>query len=102
MARVLYPYFFMAIFLGEWFKVEDGVFKGTRFVSSLLAQNPDMTLVYGFPVFVIVLVVIALFVLALLGPVIYRWDLGLVYGSLLTKLKELVSDMEALLKEIDK
>ncbi|MGB2128160.1 MAG: hypothetical protein ACPHXR_01655 [Flavicella sp.] len=101
MARVLYPYFFMATFLGMWFKVEDGVFKGASFVSSLLAQNPDMTLVFGFPIFVIVLVVIALCVLALLGPVIYRWDIGLIYGRVFAKLNDLVSDMKTLQKETD-
>ena len=102
MARVLYPYFFMSIFLGMWFKVEDGAFMGASFVSSLLAQNPDMTLVFGFPIFVIVLVVVVLFALALLGPTIYRWDIGLIYGRIFAKLNDLVSDMETLKTEVDK
>lgn len=102
MSRFLYPYFFMSIFLGMWFKVEEGSFVGVRFVSSLVAKNPDMTLVFGFPIFVIVLVVVALMILALLGPTIYRWDIGLIYGRIFAKLNDLVSDMETLKTEVDK
>lgn len=95
-SRFLYPIIFLSFIFGFWFKDAEGAFLGDRFVDKLLSSHPDMFLVLGVPLVVIIIVVAIVVVLALLGGIIYRWDLNIVYGRVFKKLKELMTDMEEL------
>lgn len=55
-----------------------------------------MYLIQGVPLVGIIAVLIVVIILALLGGIIYRWDLNIVYGRVFRKLKELLTDMEEL------
>jgi len=96
MSRFLYPYMFITIVLGFWFSSSfqetlDRVF-GT--------YQPDM--VYGIPVYWVLSGLVIIVLLAIFGGRIYTWDLNLVYGRILKKLKELIKDMEELRAEQNK
>ena len=55
-----------------------------------------MAVVFGTPVFIIVIVIIITALLALCGGLLYKLDLNIVYGRVLKKLKEIIADMEEL------
>jgi len=93
MSRYIYPYIFMAMVSGFWFSSPmhesfDRVFGGYQ-----------PYIVFGIPVFWALGMLIALVVLGVFGGRIYKWDLNLVYGRVLKKLAELISDMEDLRAE---
>ena len=96
MARILYPYTFISIVLGYWYFSIEGSTIGDMIMKELLQVYPEMRLIFGFPVYGILgLMVIAGF-LIYKAERIYKWDLNLVYGNVLKKLSELMSDMEEL------
>lgn len=95
-SRFLYPIIFLSFIFGFWFKDAEGAFLGERFVNKLLASHPEMYLIQGVPLIGIVIVVVIVIILAMLGGIIYRWDLNIVYGRVFKKLAELMNDMEEL------
>ena len=93
MSHFLYPYMFITVVLGLWYSSSfqetlDRVF-GT--------YQPDM--VYGIPIYWMLSGLIILILLGIFGGRIYKWDLNLVYGRIIKKLKELIKDMEELRAE---
>lgn len=94
LSTILYPIFFLAFLLGFWFKDAEGLPLGERLVNKLLVSYPDMTLIFGFPLAGIIMVVFVMGLLAYLGGKIYKWDLKLVYGNVIKKLEELIADIE--------
>jgi len=90
MSRYIYPYVVIALSSGFWFsssfqKALDDLFGG---YTSYMA--------YGIPVYWVMVTLCIAIVSAIFGTRIYKWDLNLVYGSILKKLDELIKDMEAL------
>lgn len=93
MAGYIYPYVFIAMVSGFWFsepfrETIDRVFGN---------YQPDM--MFGLPIYWIISMLVIIVLLAKFGGRIYLLDLKIVYGRILKKLEELLSDMENLRKE---
>ncbi len=98
MSRFLYPIFFMSIVIGFWFNDAEGIPLGERLVGEVLYGFPDIYLIYGIPLIVIIVILLIVGLLAFFGGRIYLWDLNLIYGRVLKKLEELMADIEELKK----
>jgi hypothetical protein len=96
MARILYPYTFISLVLGYWHFYIEGSTIGDIIMNRLFQVYPEMPLIFGFPVFGILGLMIIAGFLIYLAERIYKWDVNLVYGNVLKKLSELMSDMEEL------
>ena len=93
MSRYIYPYIFIAMVSGFWFSND---FNNS--LNKILGDSqPDM--IYGIPVYWILSMLLIIILIAIFGERIYKWDLNLVYGGVLKKLAELISDMEDLQAE---
>ena len=93
MSRYIYPYIFIAMVSGFWFSND---FNNS--LNKILGDyQPDM--IYGIPVYWILSMLLIIILIAIFGERIYKWDLNLVYGGVLKKPAELISDMEDLQAE---
>lgn len=95
-SKFMYPIIFLSIILGWWFKEVDHVILGERVVNAFLLPFPETYLINGIPLIGIAMLVLILGLLFYFGGKIYMWDLNLVYGRVLKKLKELIADIESL------
>lgn len=96
MARILYPYTLISLVLGYWYFTIEGSSIGDMIMKNLLQVYPEMPHLFGFPVYGIIGLMIIAGFLIYKAERIYKWDLNLVYGNVLKKLSELMSDMEEL------
>ena len=96
MSRYLYPTIYIVMFSGFWFGSIGGDVPGEEFVNWLLVDYPGMIIVMGFPLWLIIGSVFAILLLAHFGGKIGQWDINLVYGGILKKLKILLGEMEEL------
>ena len=53
-------------------------------------------MVFDIPVFWVLAMIVIIILLAIFGGRIYKWDLNIVYGRIIKKLDELITDMEDL------
>jgi len=90
MSRFIYPYIFIALVSGFWFS---NPFRETL---NRIFGDYQPYLIYGMPVFWLLAILLIVIFLAIVGGRIYKWDLNLVYGRILNKLNELITDMETL------
>ena len=88
--RVVYPIIFLAIILGFWFS---NSFEPAR---TSIMNNPDTYLINGVPVFLILSVVVFIALVRVFSDKIYELDMKSVYGRIMKKLKNLLTDMEEL------
>ncbi len=95
-SRFLYPIFFMSFILGFWFNDAEGVYLGERIVKEILNGFPNTFLLFGVPLFGIIIAILIMAALAWYGDRIYLWDLNVIYGRVLKKLDELLTDIESL------
>ncbi len=95
-ATLLYPVILTSVILGFCFKEEKGVLLGEKLINKVLIHFPDLYLIYGIPLVVIVLLFVLLGLVAFLGGRIYLWDVNIVYGRVFKKLSELMTDLESL------
>jgi len=98
LSTFMYPYVFMAVVLGFWFIDIDGILLGDRFINGFVSEFPTTSLVNGFPILLLIPFFLVIGILAFFGGKIGKWDINLVYGGILYKLEDLLSDMEALRK----
>lgn len=96
LSSFIYPIFFLSFVLGFWFKDAEGTYLGERLVDEILIRFPDTYLIVGVPLIAIIIAVIIMGLLAYFGGRIYRWDLNIIYGRVLKKLDELLTDLESL------
>jgi hypothetical protein len=96
MARIYYPLIFLSMVLGFWFSSKNGQQLNETVMNELMMKYPDLTVVFGMPLIGLMVLVLILVVLAILGGKLYYWDLNIVYGRVIRKLDELISDMEEL------
>jgi len=96
MSRFLYPYVFLSMVAGFWFGSFGGNIPGQDLVNEMLINSPEMLLVFGTPLFVILGLIFGVAFLAFFGGKIGKWDLNLVYGRILRRLDSLLKDMEEL------
>ena len=96
LSTILYPYIFVAVAVGFWFIDIDGKILGDLFVNGFLSKFPSSPVVYGFPILLVIPFVLIIILLAFFGGKIGKWDINLVYGSIIKQLDTLLSDMEEL------
>ncbi len=96
LSRFLYPFIFISMILGFWFKDAEGMPLGERLVNKVILSFPDLYLIVGIPLIGIVIIFIILIILAYFGDRIYTWDLNIVYGRVFRKLEELMTEIESL------
>ena len=65
-------------------------------IGRIVDENPDISLVFGVPIPVIMVVVAITIVVELLGGKIFDFDVNSVYRNVFRKLDEMVAEMEAL------
>jgi hypothetical protein len=95
-ARVFYPFAILSVAAGFWFGSFGGDIPGDLLVMELKNSFPEMILLFGFPLYLVLGLLLLLAVLAVSAGRIYSWDLNLVYGRLFKKLDEILADMEEL------
>ena len=95
-SRILYPYVFLSIVAGFWFGGFGESAPGQDWVNYLLEGNPDLLMVFGTPLFVVLGLIFGVAFLAYFGGRIGKWDLNLGYGRILRRLDTLLKDMEEL------
>ena len=96
LSRYLYPYVFLSLILGFWFGSFGGDIPGEEFINNLIIDYPDTYLIFGLPLFGILGIIFIMGLLAFLGGRIGKWDLNIIYGRILKKLKVLLAEMEEL------
>jgi len=87
MARFYYPFIFLSMIMGFWF---------SDHLPLITRHLPSIYLVNGIPVYWLVTVLIIMGILYAVGGRLYKWDLRIMYGQVLKKLDEILSDMEQL------
>jgi len=98
LSTFMYPYIFMAMVLGFWFIEIEGKILGNMLINGIITEFPTTYLVNGFPIFLLIPFFLVIGILAFFGGRIGKWDINIVYGGILNKLKILLSDMEELRK----
>ncbi len=90
MSRYIYPYIFIAMVSGFGFS--------SQFRESLnrMLGGYQPYMVFDIPVFWVLAMIVIIILLAIFGGRIYKWDLNIVYGRIIKKLDELITDMEDL------
>ncbi|MFK8008370.1 MAG: hypothetical protein AB8H03_18575 [Saprospiraceae bacterium] len=94
---LVYPLIFLSMVLGFWFlDVGDDRFLGEIVTTWLVEEFPNVSLVGGVPLFGIIGVILITGLISFFSKKMYLLDLKAVYGNLMGKLAELLSDMEKL------
>jgi hypothetical protein len=89
--RHLYAVTFLALAIGSVASAG-----GQLVIRSIVESDPDVRLVNGVPLILIVVVVVIAIVVELLGGVIFDFDVNTGYRSVFRKLEEMVAEMEQL------
>jgi len=96
LSRFMYPYIFLIMIAGFWFGSYGGDIPGNIMLNEYLLNNPDTLMLFGFPLFWLIGLVLILAVIAISGGAIGRLDLNIVYGRILKRLEVLLKDMDEL------
>jgi len=84
-----YPALFLILIVSAWSNL-------TEPIEKILAQHPEIELVYGLPLLGITAVAVITCILAFASGALFRFDMNLVYGPTFKKLDEIIADMEEL------
>lgn len=96
-STVVYPLIFLSLVFGFWFlDVGDKGFLGHIVTTWIMEEFPETILVGEVPLYGIILVVLIAGLISIFSKKMYLLDLKIVYGNLMEKLAELLSDMEKL------
>lgn len=95
-SRLLYPLAFLSVVIGFWFGGIGGDIPGEELVQVLLVKFPDMELLFGLPLYPLLIVILVTGLLAYFADVIYTLDFNIVYGRVYQKLDDIIADMEEL------
>ncbi|MFK7772051.1 MAG: hypothetical protein AB8F94_07920 [Saprospiraceae bacterium] len=94
---VVYPMMFLSMVFGFWFlDVGDKGFLGQIVTQWIMEEFPNTILINGAPLFGIIGVILITGLISFFSKKMYRLDLKVVYGNLMEKLADLLSDMEKL------
>lgn len=96
MSRYLYPFVFLCLVAGFWFGEIGGDIPGQKVIDKLLIQYPDLWVVFGVPLFMILALFFGVIFFTYFGERLGKFDLNMVYGRILKRLERLLSDMEEL------
>lgn len=98
LSTFMYPYIFIAMTLGFWFiQIEEEIL-GNILINGIVSEFPTTYLINGFPILLLIPFFLAIGVIAFFGSKIGKWDINLVYGRILNRLENTLSDMEELRK----
>jgi hypothetical protein len=89
--RHLYPLTFIAMAIGLWESEP-----GRQLIRLIVESNPDIRLVYGVPLVLVVGVLVIAIVVELFSAAIFDFDVSTVYRNVLRKVDEMVAEMEEL------
>ncbi len=95
-ARLFYPFVFLSVIAGFWFGSMGGDVPGEIFMLSLQDHFPEMILFFGYPLYLVLGVLTITLILAIFAGRIYMFDLNLVYGRQIQRLKDILADIEEL------
>tara|TARA_B100000780_G_scaffold7182_1_gene5432 strand:+ start:811 stop:1467 length:657 start_codon:yes stop_codon:yes gene_type:complete len=95
-SRLLYPLAFLSVVIGFWFGGIGGDIPGEELVQGLLVEFPDMELIFGLPLYPLLILILVTGLLAYFADVIYTLDFNIVYGRVYHKLDDIITDMEEL------
>jgi hypothetical protein len=93
-AKFMYPAFFLSIVLGFWLGAFGGSIPGETLVQEIVTNYPNTILLFGLPIYGVLLLLIITGLLVKYGDKIYDVDVKLMYGRIFKKLEELIADME--------
>lgn len=96
LSRYLYPYVFLSMVIGFWFGSFGDDVPGDGLVSFILKEFPNMMVIFGIPIMLIITILFIVALLAFFGGRIGKWDVNIAYGRILKRLDILLSDMEEL------
>ena len=87
MARIYYPLIFLSVVLGFWFSPN---------LPNIFENPNQIYFIYGIPIFWALGVLFISALLSLLGGLIYKWDVNMIYGNIFRKLDDMIADMNEL------
>lgn len=89
--RFTYPLYFLMGISTMWSVWDKGVL-----TSKMYQQYPDIIFIGSVPLFVWIILGVAVVLITYFSGKIYRWDVNLVYGRVFRKLEETIAEMEKL------
>lgn len=90
--RFFYPLFLFVFMLGYWFS------NSAAGVQEKVLNDPEILTLFGVPLFLLIPSLIFTILLSYFSGRIYKFDMKLAYGYEMSKLKEIIEDMEELRK----
>lgn len=96
LSRYIYPYLFLSLVLGFWFRNTEGNVQGEELLNHVMTKYPDTYVVFGIPLIGIIGVISIVVLLAIFGGRIAKWDINIVYGRIIEKLDGLMAEMKEL------
>ena len=93
--RKLYSFFYPALFLSIAVQFRFSEF-GQAAINGFVNKYPDTVMLFATPLYLLLAVAVIASLLFYFSGVLYRIDFNSVYGRMLTKLEDLISDMEEL------
>jgi len=94
----LYSFFYPALFLSIVLQFRFTEI-GQKIINGLVNKFPDTTMMLSTPLYMLIGVSVISILLYYFSGTLYRLDFNSLYGRMLKKLEELISDMEELRKE---
>ena len=95
-SRYLYPFVFLSLVVGFWFAGIGGDIPGDELVGYVVARFPDTVLIFGIPIIVVLAIIFIMIIISFFGARLGRMDFNIIYGRILKKLEQLLSEMEKL------
>ena len=95
--RFLYPLIFLTTISVIWFANNNQII----ITNKLVEKFPDLRFVGGYPLNGLILTGIITLLIAYFADRIYKWDVNLIYGRFLKKIREAISELEDLIKKGD-
>ena len=88
--RIVYPTIVLAFSLGMWYSS----------IGSIISTqgDPGDLMIWGIPGYWMLVTLIGAGLMSIFAGSIYRFDVNMVYGRILSKLEEIIADMEELAK----
>jgi hypothetical protein len=91
----LYSFFFPALFLSIATQIRITEF-GQLAINGFVNEYPDTVMLFATPLYLLLAVAVIASLLLYFSGALYRLDFNSVYGRMLSKLEDLISDMEVL------
>lgn len=91
----LYQFFYPALFLSIALQFRFTEF-GQQVINALVHRYPDISMLFATPIHLLIATAVITSLLCYFSGALYRLDFNTLYGRMLKKLEELISDMEEL------